>query len=69
MKLVEAVARWSTCDKDRCLGGKKCVNYIFVDPRRRGKKGVGPGKTGQRTLCSLLGDLDKQVMRKTEITG
>jgi len=68
MNLLEAVARWYSCDygQDRCLGEKNCVNYIFVDPRTWSKKGVGPGTTGQRTLCSLLDDLNDQVQGKTE---
>jgi len=68
MNLLEAVARWYSCDygQDRCLGKERCVNYIFVDPRTWSKKGVGPGTTGQRTLCSLLDDLNDQVKGKTE---
>lgn len=68
MNLLEAVARWYSCDygQDRCLAKNNCVNYIFVDPRTWGKKGVGPGTTGQRTLCNLLNDLNDQVREKTE---
>jgi len=68
MNLLEAVARWYACDwgEDRCLGEKKCVNYLFVDPRKVGEKGVGPGTTGKRTLCNLLDDLNNQIMVKTE---
>jgi hypothetical protein len=65
MNLLEAVARWYSCDygdPDRC---GDCVAYIYVDPRTEGEKGIGPGTTGQRTLCSLLGDLELQVMEKT----
>ncbi len=66
MNLQEAVARWSECDygKVKCLGEKKCPNYIFIDPRTKGKRGVGPGTTGKRTLCYLLDDLDAQIKRK-----
>lgn len=62
MDFMEAVARQSVCewgDSDHCLDG--CKNYIWVDPRTTGKKGKGPGTTGQRTLCSLLNDLRDQV--------
>ena len=70
MNLLEAAARWYTCDygEDRCLGDKKCVNYMFVDPRKEGDRGIGPGPTGQRTLCNLLDDLNEQVISKTEDT-
>jgi len=29
-------------------------------------EGIGPGTTGQRTLCNLLDDLNDQVTSKTE---
>jgi hypothetical protein len=66
MDLMEAVARWRVCEYglDRCLGKEKCLNYIMVDPRTKGKKGVGPGTTGKRTLCLLLDDLSKQIIEK-----
>lgn len=66
MNMREAVARWHTCNygkPDRCRG---CRNYMLVDPRTGGERGIGPGTTGQRTLCSLLDDLDYQVRAKTE---
>ena len=68
MDLMEAVARWYVCeyDKDRCSGKKKCANYLLVDPRRWDKKGVGPSTTGQRTICSLLEDLNEQIKEKTQ---
>ena len=68
MDLMEAVARWYVCDYgvDRCLGEENCPNYLFVDPRTYEKKGIGPGTTGQRTLCSLLDDLNEQIKEKTE---
>ena len=68
MDLQKAVEHWSDCNRgrDKCLGEKKCVNYILIDPRTRRNRGVGPGTTGQRTLCSLLDDLNSQVKRKTE---
>ncbi len=68
MDLQEAVRRWAECDygtTTRCLGEKKCANYILVDPRRRGKKGLGPGPSGKRTLCGLLDDLDEQIRTRT----
>ncbi len=67
MNLLEAVARWHVCEwgKDHCLGEDKCVNFIWVDPRTISKRGVGPGTTDQRTLCSLLDDLSDQVQEKT----
>ncbi len=66
MDLMEAVARWRVCQygQDKCLGEDKCPNYIYVDPRTWSKKGIGPGTTGQRTLCSLLDDLNKQLRDK-----
>jgi hypothetical protein len=69
MELPEAVARWLVCEygEDRCLGSKKCKNYIFVDPRKWSKQGVGPGTTGKRTLCNLLNDLNDQIQEKTVI--
>jgi hypothetical protein len=68
MELMEVVARWLVCDYgiDKCLGSEKCPNYLFVDPRKVNKKGIGPGTTGQRTLCNLLEDLNKQIKEKTE---
>ncbi len=68
MNLLEAVARWYSCDygQVRCLGDQKCINYMFVDPRTEGERGVGPGMTGKRTLCRLLDDLNEQVIAKTE---
>ncbi len=69
MNLMEAVARWYVCEygEDRCLGLKKCPNYHLVDPRKWGRKGVGPGTTGKRTLCYLLDDLNEQIKEKTNI--
>jgi hypothetical protein len=63
MDLMEAVARWRVCEygEDRCLGENKCLNYIWVDPRTWNKKGIGPGTTGQRTLCNLFDDLNDQL--------
>lgn len=68
MDLLEAVARWRVCEwgKDHCLGEDKYVNFIWVDLRTWGGKGIGPGTTGQRTLCNLLDDLNDQVTSKTE---
>jgi hypothetical protein len=66
MDLLFAVAKWRTCewgDKNKCRGENKCVNYMYVDPRNLKE---GPGPSGQRTLCSLLEDLNKQVISKTE---
>jgi len=70
LNILEAVARWYSCDygEDRCLGDKKCVIYIYVDPRKESERGIGPGPTGQRTLCNLLDDLNEQVKSKTEGT-
>ena len=69
MNLLEAVANWSGCPYGlrHCKKEyqEKCKNYLFVDPRRGSGKGVGPGTTGQRTLCNLFEDLNRQIMRKT----
>jgi hypothetical protein len=57
----------TTFDKSSLKNCKQdCVNYLFVDPRPDSSKGIGPGTTGQRTLCSLLDDLNDQIMKKTE---
>ncbi|MFC1968437.1 hypothetical protein ACFLVX_03505 [Chloroflexota bacterium] len=66
MDFMEVVARWRVCEygEDKCLGENKCLNYIWVDPRTESKKGIGPSKTGQRTLCSLLDDLSNQIMER-----
>lgn len=65
MNLLEAVARWYTCDYGESDYCRDCRNYHYVDPRREGERGTGPGPTGQRTLCNLLNDLDSQIMVKT----
>ena len=65
MNMLEAVVKWHECsyaDPDRC---RDCDDYMLVDPRMEEEKGVGPGPKGQRTLCSLLDDLNNQIMRKT----
>lgn len=63
MDFMEAVARWRVCEygEDKCLGENKCRNYIWVDPRTWDKKGIGPGPSGQRTLCYLFDDLNEQL--------
>jgi hypothetical protein len=67
---MEAVARWRVCEygEDRCLGVKKCLNYIWVDPRTDKKQGIGPSTTGQRTLCSLFDNLREQIKDKPGIS-
>ncbi len=68
MNMLEAVARWYGCpygEGQNCIKGKGCQNYLFVDPRPSSSKGTGPGTTGKRTLCSLLDDLNIQIMEKT----
>ena len=69
MDFVEAVAIWCVCEygEDRCLGEGKCPNFIWVDPRTQSRKGVGPGTTGQRKLCSLFDDLSEQIEDKPGI--
>ena len=70
MNVLEAVAKWYGCPYglQNCLGNRDrpepCDNYMFVDPRPESSKGSGPGTTGQRTLCSLLEDLDEQIRSK-----
>lgn len=66
MNMLEAVANWYGCPYGLKNCRKNCPTYLFVDPRPDSSKGVGPGTTGQRTLCSLLNDLDVQIMTKTE---
>lgn len=68
MNMLEAVANWYGCPYGLKKCGKtrnKCGNYLMLDPRPDWDKGVGPGPKGQRTLCNLLEDLDRQIMRKT----
>ncbi len=65
MNILEATARWYGCPYGLQKCHHKCPNYMLVDPRTYSGKGVGPGPTGQRTLCGLLEDLSKQVMSKT----
>ena len=65
MNLLESVAKWHSCEwgkKDNCYKEGKCPNYIYVDPRNLKK---GPGTSGQRRLCSLLNDINDQVIHKT----
>ena len=66
MNMLEAVATWYACPYGllHCRENE-CGAYLFVDPRPESSKGTGPGTTGQRTLCSLLNDLDDQIMGKT----
>ena len=66
MNMLEAVANWYACPYGLKNCRKECGNYLFVDPRPDSSKGIGPGTTGQRTLCSLLDDLNDQIMEKTE---
>ena len=66
MNMLEAAANWYGCPYGLKNCKQDCDNYIFVDPRPDSSKGVGPGTTGQRTLCSLLDDLNDQIMKKTE---
>ena len=70
MNILEAVANWYGCPYglQNCVKGDGCQNYIFVDPRPYSSKGKGPGTTGQRTLCNLLDDLNRQIMEKTDDT-
>ena len=68
MNMLEAVAKWYTCPSSKLHCRENvCGAYLFVDPRPESSKGTGPGTTGQRTLCSLLDDLNEQIMRKTDI--
>ena len=66
MNMLEAVATWYACPHGllHCRENE-CGAYLFVDPRPESSRGTGPGTTGQRTLCSLLNDLDEQIMGKT----
>lgn len=66
MNVLEAVANWYGCPYGLKNCRENCDNYIFVDPRPDSSKGVGPGTTGHRTLCSLFEDLNEQIMQKTE---
>ena len=66
MNVLEAVAKWYGCRYGLRNCRENCDNYIFVDTRPESSKGIGPGTTGQRTLCSLFEDLNEQIMRKTE---
>ena len=67
MNMLEAVAKWYGCPYGvvHCRENE-CGAYMYVDPRPDWDKGVGPGPKGQRTLCSLLEDLDNQIMAKTD---
>ena len=66
MNLLEAVAYWYACPYGLKNCKDDCCNYLFVDPRPYSSRGIGPGRTGQRTLCSLLDDMNDQVKKKTE---
>ena len=68
MNMLEAVANWYGCPYGlkKCL--QECPNYFFVDPRSDWDKGIGQGTKGKRTLCNLLNDLDRQIMKKTNDT-
>ena len=68
MNVLEAVAKWYGCPYGLKRCRKNCENYLYVDPRLEEKKGVGPGPKDQRTLCSLLDDLNNQIMGKTSDT-
>lgn len=65
MNILEAVAKWYGCPYGLKTCKDDCENYFLVDPRTNEKKGVGPGTKGMRTLCSLIEDLNTQVMAKT----
>lgn len=65
MNILEAVANWYACPYGLRNCKEGCKNYKYVDPRIDEEKGVGPGPKYQRTLCSLLDDLDHQIMEKT----
>ena len=66
MNILEAVANWYGCPYGlkNCRDG--CANHMYVDPRQDINKSVGPGPKDQRKLCSLLEDLNGQVMDKTD---
>ena len=65
MNILEAAANWYGCPYGLKKCQDDCENYFMVDPRADNEKGVGPGPKGQRTLCSLLEDLNNQIMEKT----
>lgn len=65
MNILEAVANWYGCPYGLKNCRSDCENYMMIDPRTESVKGVGPSTKGQRTLCNLLGDLDEQIMKKT----
>lgn len=65
MNILETVANWYGCPYGLKTCRKKCQNYMMVDPRIVSKKGMGPSIKDQRTLCSLLSDLNNQIMIKT----
>jgi len=65
MNMLEAVARWYGCPYGLKKCKKRCENYQYVDPRIEDRKGIGPGPRDQRSLCSLLDDLNEQLMEKT----
>ncbi len=66
MNILEAVANWYGCPDGMKNCRDDCDNYLIMDPRPDWDKGVGPGLKGQRTLCSLLDDLNYQIMGKTD---
>ncbi len=68
MNILEAVANWYGCPYGLQNCKNDCDNYMMVDPRTNTAKGVGPSTKGQRTLCSLLEDMDQQVISKTNDT-
>jgi hypothetical protein len=65
MNILEAVANWHGCPYGLKNCRNDCENYMIIDPITESGKGIGPSTKGQRTLCSLLEDLNEQVMKKT----
>ena len=61
MDIFEVVARWRVCEYGESDFCKECKNYFFVDPRTTEKREQGWGTTGQRTICSLLNDLENEI--------
>jgi len=66
MNLLEAVANLYGCPYGLKKCRNECDNYMIIDPRIDEGKGKGPSIKGQRTLCSLLNDMDGQIMEKTK---
>lgn len=66
MNMLEAVANWYGCPYNEGKDCRKnCDNYLLVDPRTASDKGLGHGDKGHRTLCTILDDLNGQIMKKT----